>query len=246
MGQLISNNGRVSIQGVSLVKSGHAILNKITLDLSTPRIGFVGRNGSGKSTLARVVCGLIKPDQGRVLVDDIDIFKNRRKALSKIGILFQNPDHQIIFPTVLEEMSFGLTQQGYSKDAVRQMVADALAQFGKAAWSNRSISTLSQGQRHLVCLMSVLAMQPAVIVLDEPFTGLDRPITRQLTQILEDINQTILHISHDLEALCTYDRVIWLERGTVQMDGAPQAVLPAYSAAMDAIGGQDAFADITG
>ena len=81
MGQLNSNNGRVSIQGVSLVKSGHAILNKITLDLSTPRIGFVGRNGSGKSTLARVVCGLIKPDQGRVLVDDIDIFKNRRKAL---------------------------------------------------------------------------------------------------------------------------------------------------------------------
>ena len=143
-------------------------------------------------------------------------------------------------------MSFGLTQQGYSKDAVRQMVAEALAQFGKAAWSNRSISTLSQGQRHLVCLMSVLAMQPAVIVLDEPFTGLDRPITRQLTQILEDIDQTILHISHDLEALCTYDRVIWLERGTVQMDGAPQAVLPAYSAAMDAIGGQDVFADITG
>ena len=89
-------------------------------------------------------------------------------------------------------------------------------------------------------------MQPAVIVLDEPFTGLDRPITRQLTQILEDIDQTILHISHDLEALRTYDRVIWLERGTVQMDGAPQAVLPAYSAAMDAIGGQDVFADITG
>ena len=104
MGQLISNNGQVSIQGVSLVKSWHAILNEITLDLSTPRIGFVGRNGSGKSTLARVVCGLIKPDQVRVLVDYINIFKNRRKALSKIGILFQNPDHQIIFPTVLEEM----------------------------------------------------------------------------------------------------------------------------------------------
>ena len=72
------------------------------------------------------------------------------------------------------------------------MVAEALAQFGKAAWSSRSISTLSQGQRHLVCLMSVLAMQPAVVVLDEPFTGLDRPITRQLTQILADIDQTAL------------------------------------------------------
>ena len=246
MGQLISDNGRVSIQDVSMVKSGHPILNGITLDLTTPRVGFVGRNGSGKSTLARVVCGLVKPDQGQVRVDDIDVFKNRRKALSKIGILFQNPDHQIIFPTVLEEMSFGLTQQGHPKDIVRQMVADALVQFGKSAWSSRSISTLSQGQRHLVCLMSVLVMQPKVVVLDEPFTGLDRPITRQLTQILADINQVLLHISHDLEALRDYDRVIWLERGTVQMDGAPQTVLPAYCAAMDAIGGQDAFADITG
>ena len=177
-----------------MVKSGHRILNGITLDLTTPRVGFVGRNGSGKSTLARVVCGLVKPDQGQVRVDDIDVFKNRRKALSKIGILFQNPDHQIIFPTVLEEMSFGLTQQGHPKDIVRQMVADALVQFGKSAWSSRSISTLSQGQRHLVCLMSVLVMQPKVVVLDEPFTGLDRPITRQLTQILADINQMLLHI----------------------------------------------------
>ena len=88
MGQLISDNGRVSIQDVSMVKSGHRILNGITLDLTTPRVGFVGRNGSGKSTLARVVCGLVKPDQGQVRVDDIDVFKNRRKALSKICLLY--------------------------------------------------------------------------------------------------------------------------------------------------------------
>ena len=246
MGQLISDNGRVSIEDVSMAKSGHLILNGITLDLTTSRIGFVGRNGSGKSTLARVVCGLIKPDQGQVLVDEIDVYKDRRRALSKIGILFQNPDHQIIFPTVFEEVSFGLTQQGHNKDTVRHLVADALARFGKSDWTNRSVSALSQGQRHLVCLMSVLAMQPSVIVLDEPFTGLDRPITRQLTQMLSDIPQTLLHISHDLNSLRDYDRVIWLERGTIQLDGTPQTVLPAYCAAMDALGGQDAFADIPG
>ena len=229
-----------------MAKSGHLILNGITLDLTTSRIGFVGRNGSGKSTLARVVCGLIKPDQGQVLVDEIDVYKDRRRALSKIGILFQNPDHQIIFPTVFEEVSFGLIQQGHNKDTVRHLVADALARFGKADWTNRSVSALSQGQRHLVCLMSVLAMQPSVIVLDEPFTGLDRPITRQLTQMLSDIPQTLLHISHDLNSLRDYDRVIWLERGTIQLDGTPQTVLSAYCAAMDALGGQDAFADIPG
>ena len=229
-----------------MAKSGHLILNGITLDLTTSRIGFVGRNGSGKSTLARVVCGLIKPDQGQVLVDEIDVYKDRRRALSKIGILFQNPDHQIIFPTVFEEVSFGLIQQGHNKDTVRHLVADALARFGKSDWANRSVSALSQGQRHLVCLMSVLAMQPSVIVLDEPFTGLDRPITRQLTQMLGDIPQTLLHISHDLNSLRDYDRVIWLEHGMIQLDGTPQTVLPAYCAAMDALGGQDAFADIPG
>ena len=86
MGQLISDNGRVSIEDVSMAKSGHLILNGITLDLTTSRIGFVGRNGSGKSTLARVVCGLIKPDQGQVLVDEIDVYKDRRRALSLIHI----------------------------------------------------------------------------------------------------------------------------------------------------------------
>ncbi|MDG2403667.1 MAG: ABC transporter ATP-binding protein [Paracoccaceae bacterium] len=237
--------GEVSIRDVSLAKSGRDILNRINLDFTYGRVGLIGRNGSGKSTLARVVCGLIKPDQGCVLIDGIDVFTDRRQALGKVGILFQNPDHQIIFPTVIEEISFGLTQQGQSKDSARQTSQAALEKFGQAGWADRSISTLSQGQRHLVCLISVLVMQPAVIVLDEPFTGLDRPTTGKLTQMLREIQQTVLHISHDLKALQDADRVIWIEQGKLKMDGAPDIVLPAYMVAMDAVGGQDAFADVT-
>ena len=166
MGNLDITIGEVSIQGVSMAKSGRDILHKINIELTRGRVGLIGRNGSGKSTLARVVCGLIKPDQGCVLVDGVDVFIDRRQALDKVGILFQNPDHQIIFPTVIEEISFGLTQQGQSKDSARQMAKVALERFGQADWAERSISTLSQGQRHLVCLISLLAMQPAVIVLD--------------------------------------------------------------------------------
>jgi biotin transport system ATP-binding protein len=173
------------------------------------------------------------------------VFKDRQQALGKVGILFQNPDHQIIFPTVVEEICFGLTQQGQRKDTARQVAKAALEKFGQVGWAERSISTLSQGQRHLVCLISVLAMQPAVIVMDEPFTGLDRPTTRKLTQMLREMQQTVLHISHDLEALQDADRVIWIEQGKLQMDGAPNVVLPAYMASMDVVGGQDAFADIT-
>lgn len=245
MGQILKSIGEVSIQGVSLAKYGRDILDRISFIATHGRVGLIGRNGSGKSTLARVVCGLIKPDQGCVLIDGIDVFKDRHQALRKVGILFQNPDHQIIFPTVIEEICFGLTQQGQNKDIARHMAQAALEKFGQGGWAERSISTLSQGQRHLVCLISVLAMQPAVIVMDEPFTGLDRPTTGKLTQMLREMQQTVLHISHDLEALQDADRVIWIEQGRLQMDGAPNVVLPAYMAAMDVVGVQDAFADIT-
>ena len=245
MGQLDKKDGLISIQNVSVIRTDKHIINQLGLELNSLKIGIIGRNGSGKSTLARLICGLIKPDVGRVLIDGTDVFKNRRHALFKVGLLFQNPDHQIIFPTVIEEISFGLTQQGHSKASAGQKAKKALETFGHCAWADRSTSTLSQGQRHLVCLISVLVMNPAVIVLDEPFTGLDRPTTRQLAQILNELELTLVHISHDLELLQSYDRVVWLEHGAVAMDGPPQNVIPAYIIAMDARERSDAFADYT-
>ena len=102
----------VDLQNVGVTLGGRAALAGITARLAEPRVAIVGRNGSGKTTLARVVAGLIAPDTGQARIGGIDMARDRRAALENVGIIFQNPDHQIIFPTVLEEVAFGLAQQG--------------------------------------------------------------------------------------------------------------------------------------
>ncbi len=230
-----NGNGQngVVLDAATVARQGRRILGPLTLALTEPRIGVVGRNGSGKSTLARLMCGLIAPDSGTAQVYGTDIARDRKAAIRAVGLLFQNPDHQIIFPTVGEEVAFGLTQLGASKAAAREGAHAALARFGKRHWAERSVHTLSQGQRHLVCLMAVLAMAPRLIVLDEPFAGLDIPTTRALNRYLDGLEQQIILITHDPPMLGGVNRVIWLERGDVAGDGPPGHVLPAFHAGME-------------
>ncbi|WP_392663499.1 energy-coupling factor ABC transporter ATP-binding protein [Amaricoccus sp. B4] len=237
-------NAEVRLEGVSLAKGGRAIFEGLTLALSERRIGLVGRNGSGKSQLARLVCGLVLPDAGTVRVAGVDVGRDRRRAIDTVGILFQNPDHQIIFPTVEEEIAFGLSQQGRGRRDAQAGARDILARFGRADWAERPVQTLSQGQRHLVCLMAVIAMAPRLVVLDEPFAGLDLPTTMRLSRHLDGLEAAVLHISHDLAALEGYERVIWLEGGRIAADGPPEAVLPAYRSEMERLGGADDLADL--
>ncbi|OZA18569.1 MAG: cobalt ABC transporter, partial [Rhodobacterales bacterium 17-64-5] len=154
---------------------GRVILHPLTLDLTERRIGILGRNGSGKTTLLRLIAGLIAPDQGQVLVEGVDPCSDRPAALAALGILFQNPDHQILFPTVEEELSFGLVQQGLPQAQALARAHATLQDEGRAHWARAPVSTLSQGQRHYLCLLAVLLMTPRTILLDEPFAGLDLP-----------------------------------------------------------------------
>ncbi|SEQ47483.1 energy-coupling factor ABC transporter ATP-binding protein [Thalassovita taeanensis] len=234
----------VVLNDVAYARDGRAVFSGLSLELTQSRVGIVGRNGSGKSQLARLIAGLAAPDAGVLRVGGADVARDRKAALGLVGILFQNPDHQIIFPTVGEELCFGLTAQGANRPHARQRAQAMLDQFERSDWFDRSVHGLSQGQRHLVCLMSVLVMAPKVIVLDEPFAGLDLATTVRLGRYLDGLEQRLIHISHDLPALTEYDRVIWLERGTVQMDGPPQQVLPAYEAEMREQGGRNDFTDL--
>ncbi|MGB0533077.1 MAG: energy-coupling factor ABC transporter ATP-binding protein [Paracoccaceae bacterium] len=222
----------IQFENVSLSLNARKLLNAVTLDIQEQRVGVIGRNGSGKTSFARLLCGLLAPSSGRVRVNGNDLFKHRAAALKTVGILFQNPDHQIIFPTVLEELSFGLTQQGQRKAEAMQNATKILQQFDRLDWAERTIATLSQGQRHLVCLLSVLAMAPPLLVLDEPFAGLDLPTKTYLQNLLYGLDQSVLHITHDLQALAEYERVIWLEKGQVAGDGLPKNIIPAFENAM--------------
>lgn len=235
--------------GLLLLHAGYAVAGKTVLaDLSAhlteARIGIVGRNGSGKTTLLRLLAGLIAPTSGEVRVEGADPARDRKAALAKVGILFQNPDHQIIFPTVEEEVAFGLRQQGVSNSAARRAAQSVLARHGRAHWAGASVQTLSQGQRQFLCLMSVLAMEPATILLDEPFAALDLPTQARLRRVLDALPQRLILISHDPAVLARTDRVLWLDEGHLRADGPPDRVLAAFTAEMDRLGAADADTDL--
>ncbi|MFZ1469603.1 MAG: ABC transporter ATP-binding protein [Paracoccaceae bacterium] len=244
----------IALQGAGYSVAGKAILTGLSLDLGQARIGIIGRNGSGKTSLLRLIAGLIPPTSGTVRIGgriggrvvEFDPFADRKAALAAIGILFQNPDHQILFPTVEEELAFGLRQQGQTQKQALTAARATLATEGRAHWAGAAVSTLSGGQRHWLCLQAVLLMQPETILLDEPFAGLDLPSIARVTRRLAALPQRLITISHDPAAVADADRVIWLEAGRVVADGPPAAVLPAFTAQMARIGEADADADLPG
>lgn len=225
---------------------GRIVLEPLTLRLSEARIGILGRNGSGKTTLLRLMAGLIAPESGSVRVDGVDPFSDRKATLTALGILFQNPDHQILFPTVEEELAFGLVQQGLPPAEAGERVKVLLTAEGRAHWAKAPVTTLSQGQRHYLCLLAILLMKPRTILLDEPLAGLDLPTQARLARRFAGLPQRLITITHDPAMLATADRVLWLEAGRVMADGAPDQVIPAFTAEMDRIGLCDADADLAG
>ena len=222
----------IEICSASVFYGKERILENLSLSIKEQRVGFIGRNGSGKTTLLRILAGLQELNNGKVLIDGTEVAKKRNEAIKKVGIIFQNPDHQIIFPTVGEELRFGLTQLGLSKNQADLKVIACLKQYDKVDWFERSISTLSQGQKHLVCLLSVLLMKPRVLLLDEPFTGIDIPTQLKLEHYLSSLKQTIIHVSHVPETFENYQRLIWMDDGIIQADGTPKTVIKKYRTAM--------------
>lgn len=240
----MSEVSEITIQDLSFDIEGKQILDGMSLSLRKKRLGVVGRNGSGKSSFARLVAGLVAPTSGKIRVNGIDMAKDRRAALREVGILFQNPEHQIIFPTVGEEIAFGLEQQGQPKSDAKRRVQDILAQFGLSHWHEAYISTLSQGQKHLVAMMSVVAMKPRLLVLDEPFAGLDIPTKAQISRYLGMYQGSLVHITHDPRDLEGYDTLIWIDQGRIRHASSHAEVMPEYLAAMHKQGENDDLADL--
>jgi biotin transport system ATP-binding protein len=237
--------------GLLLEDAGYAVgekalLSGLSAHLTEDRIGIVGRNGSGKTTLLRLMAGLVVPTTGRVRIDGIDPAGDRKAVLSRIGILFQNPDHQILFPSVQEELAFGLRQQGRTEAEAQRTAREVLDRAGRGHWAGAAVSTLSQGQRQMLCLMAVLAMEPATILLDEPFASLDMPARMRLVRVLAGLPQRVVVISHDPVALAGMDRVLWIEGGRILADGPAPEIIEGFNAEMTRLGGLDADADLSG
>ena len=194
--------------------------------------GIAGHTGSGKSTLIQHMNGLVKPTRGRVLVDGVDLADKAAAAAwrGKVGLVFQYPEHQLFAPTVREDVAFGPRNMGLEGDELEQRVRHALAsaQLDVDEVGDKSPFELSGGQQRRVAFAGVLAMEPEVLVLDEPAAGLDPAARRELLGLvksLHDTGLTVVMVSHDMDSLAAMcDRILVLNGGTTFALGTPAEV----------------------
>jgi len=225
-----SDPARIQIDAVTLQRGGTRVFDGLSLVLEEARIGLIGDNGAGKSSLFRMLCGLDLPQSGRAEVCGLDIRTQRARLPGVLGLMFQNPDDQIIFPTVAEELAFSLQARDVPRREARRRASEFLAERGLAHWADRAVEGLSQGQRQHVCLLALLMSAPRVLLLDEPYASLDLPGQARLAADVHAGAQQVLVSTHVLAHVRHFERVIWLDAGRIRADGAGEAVCAAYEA----------------
>jgi len=210
--------------------SGPKVLNNI--NLTFPRGSFsiiAGPNGSGKTQLMRHLNGLLKPQNGQILLMGQDIRQDLMNARRQIGLVFQNADSQIVGQTVASDIAFGAENLKLPREEINRRVEEVMKDLSLTALRDRRPHTLSGGEKRRCVLAGVLVMDPGIIILDEPFTGLDH---QGVVDVLKDITRlhsegkTIILITHDLEkSLAHCDRLILMEKGEVRKAGPPAELL---------------------
>jgi biotin transport system ATP-binding protein len=218
----------IEFRQVSLGYDGVDVLKDINLVLNERRIAVVGSNGSGKSSLVRLMNGLRLPTSGSVLVDGLDTKTSGKDVRRKVGFVFQNPDNQIVLPTVEEDLAFGLKNRKLSADVIEAKIVDILARYDLTALREQSVYTLSGGQKQLIAIAGVLAMDPDYIVLDEPMTLLDLKNKHRLAAAIDSFAQVAIVVSHHLDFISHFDRVLVVEDGRIAIDDVPNRALAAY------------------
>ncbi len=189
-------------------------------------ISIIGENGSGKSTLAQLLNGLLKPTEGEVFIGGLSTKddKNLLKIRQKVGLLFQNPDNQIIAILVDEDVAFGPENLGVERSEIIERVETSLASVGMQSYKKYEPHNLSAGQRQKVAIASVLAMQPDYLVLDEPTSYLDPASRQDILKLLKRINKerqiSIINITHYVDQVFVSERVVSMQRGEISFDGS--------------------------
>jgi energy-coupling factor transport system ATP-binding protein len=184
----------------------------------------VGPNGGGKSTLVRLMNGLLVPDSGRVLISGHDPSTQPFEVRRHVGMLFQNPDNGLVAPFVEDDVAFGLENLGVPRPQMRGRVAAAIRAVGLEGYERREPHTLSGGEKQRVALAGLLAVEPEILVLDEPTSMLDAAGRTEVLERLEALRteKTILHVTHHLEELVNADRILVLNGGELVADESPE------------------------
>ncbi|OXT00319.1 cobalt ABC transporter ATP-binding protein [Notoacmeibacter marinus] len=223
---------KLTFTDATLVRNGKTVLHPLDLELTERRIGLIGANGSGKSTLARMAGGLIRPSEGAVTVAGYDTARDDKAVRRITGFVFQNPDSQIVYPIVEEDLAFGLKERGFAKAEHRKRIGNVLDRLGITDLRERLAHELSGGERQLVALAGVLVTEPELLILDEPTTLLDLRHSRRIANHIAALPQTVIFVTHHLDLLVDFDRVIVLDDGRIIADGDPANAIAAYKRAM--------------
>lgn len=218
----------IVIENCVVERDGRSVLAIERLVLTEDRIGVVGLNGSGKSTFLRLIDGLILPTRGRVAVHGLSTATDGAAVRQKVGFVFQNPDNQVVFPIVEDDLAFGLKNTGLPKAAIPARVAEHLDRLGIGALAKRRIHELSGGEKQLVALAGVLAVGPRTILFDEPTTLLDLKNRDRFARVLAQLPLQAIVASHDLHLLAGFERVLVIHDGRIGFDGPAAEALAAY------------------
>ncbi|HET6504435.1 MAG TPA: ABC transporter ATP-binding protein [Amycolatopsis sp.] len=219
----------IEFDGVGHSYGDRTVLSDVDLSLPQRRVAFIGANGSGKSTLARMINGLVQPTSGRVLVDGLDATRDGRAVRRRVGFVFTNPDSQIVMPTAGEDVAFSLRRTGLRAKERARRAAEVLDEYGLGGYADHPAHQLSGGQKQLLALCSMLVLEPSVLVCDEPTTLLDLRNTRRFVELLGRLSQQVVLVTHDLDLLGDFDRVIVIDRGRVVADDEPEPAVRFYA-----------------
>ncbi|GAA3604993.1 energy-coupling factor ABC transporter ATP-binding protein [Microlunatus ginsengisoli] len=222
----------IELAGVTHHYGDRLVLSEVTATLTEHRIGVIGANGSGKSTFARLLNGLLVPDAGSVTLDGLDTARDARAIRRRVGFCFTDPDAQIVMPTVAEDVAFGLRRLKLPRAEQRERVRAALARAGLSEHADHPAHLLSGGQKQLLALTSVLVTEPDLLVLDEPTTLLDLRNTRRIAAVVETLPQQVVLVSHDLDLLAGFDRVLVFDEARLVVDAAPDEAITRYRSLM--------------
>lgn len=209
-----------------------AVLSDITCRLAEQRIGIIGANGSGKSTFVRMINGLATPTEGRVLVDDLDPARHGREVRRRVSFLFSDPDAQIIMPTVGEDIAFSLRRHKLTADQLDQRTAAILDTVGLSGYVEHPAHLLSSGQKQLLAVATVLVTEPDILIADEPTTLLDLRHTRAICELFATLTQQLVVVTHDLNVVADFERVLVIDEGRIVADGDPGECIDFYRRSM--------------
>ena len=209
-------------------------------------LSIVGHNGSGKSTTVRLIDGLLEAESGEIVIDGQRLTeKNVWNIRRQIGMVFQNPDNQFVGATVEDDVAFGLENQGLSRQEMKKRVEEALDLVGMLDFKKREPARLSGGQKQRVAIAGVVALRPAILILDEATSMLDPEGRRELIEtvkgIRKDYDMTVISITHDLEEVAMSDRVLIMKKGSIESTSSPRELFSRND--LDQIGLDDPFAN---